>query len=73
MTLIAGKDVKYRQIKLIGFENLDYAKHICKRLCRTHNYEFQIYLTDYVASKDFTDNLDKFVALQKLIKDEPAG
>jgi hypothetical protein len=74
LDLIAGKDVKpIDKSELIGFENLDYAKQIYKGCVELITLELQIHLTGLVASKEFIDNLNKFVALQKLIKDEPVG
>lgn len=46
LDLIAGKDVKViDKSELIGFENLDYAKQICKGCIELITLEFQIYLT----------------------------
>jgi len=72
--LIAGKEMNFiDKSELIGFENLDYAKQIYKGCIELITLEFQIYLTGLIEDKEFIDNLKKFVALQKLIKDEPVG
>jgi hypothetical protein len=74
LDLIAGKEAKpIDKSELIGFENLDYAKQIYKGCIELITLEFQIYLTALIDDKGFTDNLNKYIALQKLIKDEPDG
>ena len=74
LDLIAGKDVKpIDKSELIGFENLDYAKQIYKGCIELITLEFQIFLTGLIEDKGFKDNLNKYIGLQKLIKDEPVG
>jgi len=74
LDLIAGKDTNpIDKSELIGFENLDYAKQIYEGCIELITLEFQIYITGLVVSNEFIDNLNRFVALQKLIKDEPVG
>jgi hypothetical protein len=74
LDLIAGKDVKaIDKSELIGFENLDYAKQIYGGCIELITLEFQIYLTGLIEDKEFKDYLNKYVELQKLIKDEPVG
>jgi hypothetical protein len=74
LELIAGKNPAIiDKSELIGFENLDYAKQIYKGCIELITLEFQIYLTGLVESKEYNENLTRYISLQKLIKDEPVG
>jgi len=74
LDLIAGKDVKpIDKSELAGYENLDYAKQIYKGCIEHITLEFQKFLTGLIEDKVFRDNLNRYISLQKLIKDEAVG
>ncbi len=74
LDLINGKDpVQMYKSETIGFENLEYARQIYKDCMKLVTLEFQIWISNLSESDDFKANLNKFISLQKLIKDEPVG
>lgn len=74
LDLIAGREtVQLDKSESIGYENLEYAKQIYKDSIRLVTLEFQIWISNLSEFYDFKANLNKFISLQKLIKDEPVG
>lgn len=74
LDLISGKEPNpIDKSELIGFENLDYARQIYKSCIQLITLEFQTWITSIVNENDFKGNLNRFISLQKLIKDEPVG
>jgi len=74
LELINGKDpVQLDKSETIGFENLEYAKQVYKDCIRFITLEFQIWISNLSEFEDFKANLNKFISIQKLIKDEPVG
>ena len=72
--LINGKDpVQLDKSETIGFENLEYAKQVYKDCINLITLEFQIWISNLSEFDDFKANLNKFISIQKLIKDEPVG
>ena len=59
--------------ELSGSENLDYAKDIYTACIDLITIEFKTYLSGLVENKTFKENIARFIAMQKLIKDEPVG
>ena len=59
--------------ELMGSESLKYAKEIYQDCVNLMTLEFQTWLSYISDTDDFKTNLNKFVSLQKLIKDEPVG
>jgi len=57
----------------MGFESIDYAKEVYQGCVNLMTLEFQTWL-DYISgTDDFKANLNRFISLEKLIKDEPVG
>jgi hypothetical protein len=74
LDLIAGRDtVQLDKSEPIGYENLEYAKEIYKDCIQLVTLEFQIWISNRSEYDDFKANLNKFINIQKLIKDEPVG
>jgi hypothetical protein len=74
LELIAGRDpVQLDKSESIGYENLEYAKQVYKDCINLTTREFQIWISNLSGFDDFKANLNKFVSIQKLIKDEPVG
>ena len=74
LELINGKDpVQIDKSETIGFENLEYAKQVYKDCIKFITLEFQIWISNLSGFDDFKSNLNKFISIQKLIKDEPVG
>ena len=74
LELIAGRDtVQLDKSEMIGYENLEYAKQIYKDCIQLITLEFQIWVSNRSEYDDFKANLNKFISIQKLIKDEPVG
>ncbi|MCJ7448704.1 MAG: hypothetical protein MUO72_13540 [Bacteroidales bacterium] len=74
LDLINGKDpVQLDKSETIGFENLEYAKQVYKDCIKLITLEFQIWISNLSEYDDFKANLNKFISIQKLIKDEPVG
>ena len=74
LELIAGRDtVQLDKSEMIGYENLEYAKQIYKDCINLITLEFQIWISNLSEFDDFKANLNKFISIQKLIKDEPVG
>jgi hypothetical protein len=74
LDLINGKDpVQLDKSESIGFENLEYAKQIYKDCIKFITLEFQIWISNLSEFDDFKANLNKFISIQKLIKNEPVG
>jgi len=74
LELINGKDpVQIDKSETIGFENLEYAKQVYKDCIKFITLEFQIWISNLSEFEDFKANLNKFISIQKLIKDEPVG
>lgn len=74
LELIAGRDtVQLDKSEPIGYENLEYAKEICKDCVDLITLDFQIWISNRSEYDDFKANLNKFISIQKLIKDEPVG
>lgn len=74
LELISGRDtVQLDKSEPIGYENFDYAKQICKDCVDLITLEFQIWISNRSEYDDFKANLNKFISIQKLIKDEPVG
>ena len=74
LDLINGKDpVQLDKSETIGYENLEYAKQIYKDCINLITLEFQIWISNLSEFDDFKANLNKFISIQKLIKDEPVG
>jgi hypothetical protein len=74
LELINGKDpIQIDKSETIGFENLEYAKQVYKDCIKFITLEFQIWISNLSEFEDFKANLNKFISIQKLIKDEPVG
>ncbi|TAL71320.1 MAG: hypothetical protein EPN88_05750 [Bacteroidetes bacterium] len=74
LDLINGKDpVQLDKSEAIGFENLEYAKQVYKDCIQLITLEFQIWISNLSEFDDFKANLNEFISIQKLIKDEPVG
>ncbi|MBE3085652.1 MAG: hypothetical protein IMZ64_05480 [Bacteroidetes bacterium] len=74
LDLINGKDpVQLDKSETIGYENLEYAKQVYKGCIKFITLEFQIWISNLSEFDDFKANLNKFISIQKLIKDEPVG
>jgi hypothetical protein len=74
LELIAGRDtVQLNKSEMIGYENLEYAKQVFKDCINLITLDFQIWLSNLSEFDDFKANLNKFISIQKLIKDEPVG
>ena len=74
LELIAGRDTfQLDKSEPIGYENLEYAKQIYKDCIQLITLEFQIWISNRSEYDDFKANLNKFISIQKLIKDEPVG
>jgi hypothetical protein len=74
LELIGGRDtVQLDKSELIGYENLEYAKQVYKDCINLITLEFQIWISNLSEFDDFKANLNKFISIQKLIKDEPVG
>jgi hypothetical protein len=58
---------------MIGYENLEYARQVYKDCINFITLEFQIWISNLSGFDDFKANLNKFISIQKLIKDEPVG
>ncbi len=59
--------------ELWGGESLDYARQIENHCRESLTAEFLIWLQKINESEEYKQNLNRFISLQKLIKDEPAG
>ena len=74
LDLINGKDpVQLDKSETIGYENLEYAKQVYKDCINFITLEFQIWISNLSEFDDFKANMNKFISIQKLIKDEPVG
>jgi hypothetical protein len=74
LELIAGRDtVQLDKSEPIGYENIEYAKEIYKVCIQLITPEFQIWISNRSEYDDFKANLNKFISIQKLIKDELVG
>ena len=74
LELIAGRDtVQLDKSETIGYEKLEYAKQVCSDCINLITLEFQIWISNLSEFNDFIANLNKFISIQKLIKDEPVG
>jgi tetratricopeptide (TPR) repeat protein len=74
LELIAGRDtVQLDKSETIGYENFEYAKQIYKDCINLITLDFQIWISKLSGFDDFKANLNKFISIQKLIKDEPVG
>jgi hypothetical protein len=74
LELIAGRDtIQLDKSDPIGYENLVYAKQIYKDCINLITLYFQIWISNLSEFDDFKSNLNKFISIQKLIKDEPVG
>jgi hypothetical protein len=74
LELIAGRNtVQLDKSEMIGYENLGYAKQIYKDCINLTTLEFQIWISNLSEFDDFKANLNKFISIQKLIKEEPVG
>lgn len=74
LDLISGRDtVQIDKSEPIGFETLDYAKSAYEDCIEFITLEFQVWISNLSEFDEFKDNMNKFISLQKLIKDEPTG
>jgi len=74
LELIGGRDtVQMDKSEPIGYENLEYAKQIYKDCINLITLDFQIWISNLSEFDDFKANLNKFISIQILIKDEPVG
>jgi hypothetical protein len=74
LELIGGRDtVQLDKSETIRYENLEYAKQVCSDCINLITLEFQIWISNLSEFDDFKANLNKFISIQKLIKDEPVG
>jgi hypothetical protein len=74
LDLISGRDtVQIDKSEPIGFESLDYAKSAFDDCIKLITLEFQIWIINLSEFDEFKNNMNKFISLQKLIKDEPTG
>ena len=72
--LIGGREtIQLDKSELIGYENLEFAKQIYKDCINLITLEFQIWISNLSEFEDFKANLNKFISIKKLIKDEPVG
>lgn len=74
LELISGRGtVQLDKSETIGYENLEYAKQVYQDCINLITLEFQIWISNLSEFDDFRANLNKFISIQKLIKDEPVG
>jgi hypothetical protein len=74
LDLIAGRDTfQLDKSEMIGYENLEYARQVYKDCINFITLEFQIWISNLSGFDDFKANLNKFISIQKLIKDGPVG
>ena len=74
LDLISGRDpVQIDKSEPIGFETLDYAKSAYEDCIEDITQEFQVWISNLSELDEFKTNVNKFISLQKLIKDEPSG
>jgi hypothetical protein len=74
LELIAEREtVQLDKSEMIGYENLEYAKQVYKDCINLITLEFHIWISNLSEFNDFKANLNKFISIQKLIKDEPVG
>jgi hypothetical protein len=74
LDLIAGRDTaQLDKSEPIGYEKLEYAIQIYKDCIQLITLDFQIWISNRSEYEDFKANLNKFISIQKLIKDEPVG
>jgi hypothetical protein len=59
--------------ELDGGESLIYAKEIVEGCNKLMNSDFKVWLCKLSETDEFKANLNRFISLQKLIKDEPSG
>jgi hypothetical protein len=59
--------------ELDGGESLIYAKEIIEGCNKLLTGDFKVWLCKLSETDEFKANLNKFISLQKLIKDEPSG
>jgi hypothetical protein len=72
--LICSKEVKsIDKSETIGFESLGYAKEVVDDCVKLLTDDFIIWLNSLIKTEDYKSNLNKFISIQKLIKDEPVG
>jgi len=72
--LIAGADpAPIDKSESSNTKTLEYAKQIYTDCIELISLGFQIYLTSVVESEEYKANLNKYISIQKLIKDEPVG
>ena len=74
LDLISGRDTaQIDKSEPIGFETLDYAKSAYQDCIEFITLEFQVWISNLSEFDEFKNNMNKFISLQKLIKDEPTG
>ena len=74
LDLLSGKDpVQLDKSESIGFETLDYAKDAYEDCIKILTFEFQTWIGNLSETEEFKANMNKFISIQKLIKDEPVG
>ena len=72
--LIRNQEVKsVDKSELVGFEPLEYARQIVDGCVNLLTQDFKQWLCTYRETDEFKSNLNKFISLQKLIKDEHTG
>ena len=59
--------------ELDGSDNLDFAKEIVDGCVNLLTTDFKAWICSLSETEDFKSNLNKFISLQKLIKDEDVG
>jgi tetratricopeptide (TPR) repeat protein len=74
LELIGGRDtVQLDKSENIGYENHEYAKQVYKDCIDLITLDFQNWISNLSEFDGFKANLNKFISIQKLIKDEPVG
>ena len=74
LDLISGREtVQIDKSEPIGFETLDYAKSAYEDCIEFITLEFQVWISNLSELDEFKNNVNKFISIQKLIKDEPTG
>jgi len=74
LDLINGKKpLPLDKSETMGFEPIDYALEVYEDSIKLISLEFQIWISNLSETDEFKNNLNRFISLQKLIKDEHVG
>lgn len=72
--MVCNRDAKsIDKSELSGSESLNFAKEIVEICGKFLTREFRSWICNLSETEEFRINMNRFVSLQKLIKDEPAG